>query len=205
MKYRDFEKTMSPFTVFSVNEIRQFFPDFSNRRLHEWQEKGYVKKLINRWYSFSEAPKDERALFLVANQIYQPSYVSLETALSYYGLIPETAFSLTSVTTLKTNKFETPLGAFIYASVKPPLFFGYQLLQAGGRQAKIADVEKTLLDYLYLRPSMATPGDFYEWRINKEELATLLDFNKLEQYLDRFQTKALEKRVATFRKFLSNA
>ncbi len=205
MNYRDFEKTMSPFIVFSVNDILKAFPKFDTRRLVEWQDKGYMQKLVNCWYRFSEQPLNEALLFLIANRIYQPSYVSLESALSYYSLIPETAFSVTSVTTLKTNEFSTPVGAFMYSSIKPSLFFGYKLLPAGGRFAKIADVEKTLLDYLYCHPGMKSPDDFFEWRINEEELLPMLDFKKLEDYLDLFQNKALEKRVAAFRNYLAHA
>lgn len=59
---------------------------------------------------------------LIANHLFGPSYVSLESALSYYGLIPERVFVTRSMTTKRSQRFETPLGMFDYTSCNPDYF-----------------------------------------------------------------------------------
>jgi hypothetical protein len=59
---------------------------------------------------------------LIANLIYGPSYISLESALSFYGLIPEKVFTFQSITTKRARKFKTPLGLYNYFKCKPEYF-----------------------------------------------------------------------------------
>ena len=108
MSYYYFRETFYPFKLFSLIDIKKVFPKFDSRRLVEWQQKGYIKKVINRWYIFADVPVDDHLRYWVANRIYQPSYISMETALSYYGLIPEAVYTTTAVSTLKTSTFNTP-------------------------------------------------------------------------------------------------
>ena len=68
--------------------------------------------IINKWYLFNETVVDEAILFRINNCIYKPSYVSLESALSYYHLIPEGVYSQQAVTTRKTMNYQTPAGTF---------------------------------------------------------------------------------------------
>ena len=59
---------------------------------------------------------------LIANHLYGTSYVSLETALSYYGMIPERVYAIRSVTTKRAKIFSTPLGNFEYKTVSADYF-----------------------------------------------------------------------------------
>ena len=61
---------------------------------------------------FADTELNEETFFLIANKIYNPSYVSFEMALSYYRLIPEGVYSITSATAKKTIKFKTTVGDF---------------------------------------------------------------------------------------------
>jgi hypothetical protein len=81
--------------LISSHELRQAFPDFNKRRLVEWQARGYMQRIVNRWYRFTEMPVDEALLWFTATHIYQPAYLSLDTALSYHGLTPEGVCTLT--------------------------------------------------------------------------------------------------------------
>ncbi|MFA5142987.1 MAG: hypothetical protein WC522_02300 [Candidatus Omnitrophota bacterium] len=101
MKYIEFRKIMGGFPVFSLSDIRQADPTFQRRRLNEWREKGYLKKVIKGHYIFSDLSLDENRLFEIANRIYAPSYVYFEMALAYYGLIPESVYGITSASTRK--------------------------------------------------------------------------------------------------------
>jgi hypothetical protein len=99
--------------------------------------------------------KNDRKLhpsrFFLANQLLWPSYVSLEAALGYYGLIPEAVADVTSVTTKKTSQFNNPIGRFVYQHVKPDAFRGYRSYKdEAGLDCLIAEPEKAVVDFLYL-------------------------------------------------------
>lgn len=93
------------------------------------------------------------SLEILANKIYGPSYVSLEYALAFYGLIPEYVVEVTSVTTKRRKKYETPLGRFSYEPLPTSLFStGFTLLQVSDQElALIATPEKALADLFYMR------------------------------------------------------
>ena len=55
--------------------------------------------------------------YLLAGSIYGPSYISFEYALSFYGMIPEAVYTVTSATFVKKKKFETAFGTFTYRDV----------------------------------------------------------------------------------------
>jgi hypothetical protein len=79
------------------------------------------------------------------------SYVSLQSALSHYGMIPEYVPTTTGVTTGRPGGFETPLGRFQYRHVAKPLFHGFREVEiAGGQPVLIASPAKALVDLLYL-------------------------------------------------------
>ena len=84
---------------------------------------------------------------LCANHIYGPSYVSLQWALRWYGLIPERVFTMTSITTKRTRKFENSLGRFTYYQVKPIYFpIGIRSVEENGVNCLMAGPEKALCD-----------------------------------------------------------
>lgn len=205
MNFIEFENQFKRFTVFSINDIYKLEPAFDRRRLVEWQEKGYLKKIINRWYCFSDVAIDEEFLYLTANSIYSPSYVSFETALSYYQLIPEGVYTITSASSLKTNEFKTGAGIFSYRHIKSSLFFGYHLIEVGNHRVKMAEVEKTILDYLYINEKINTDKAFEGMRINKEILLSQLNIRKMNEYLKLYANKALERRINGFIQFIKHA
>jgi predicted transcriptional regulator of viral defense system len=194
MKYLEFREKLLPLGFFSISHIDIFFPDFDNRRLVEWQEKGYLKKIINKWYVFSEIEHSTESLYQIANKIYQPSYVSLESALNYYNLIPEGVFRITSISTKKTSTFNAVIGTFSYRSINSRIFFGYQIKQVGNIHFAMADLEKCILDFLYLHPNLISIGDFESLRLNPYILSQI-NSELMNDYLKYFQNKSLNKRV----------
>jgi len=209
MRYLEFQDHFKLFIVISLAQIRLIEPEFDNRRLVEWQQKGYLTQLRRGYYIFSDKASNlaEEGLFLIANKIYVPSYVSLETALHYYNFIPETPFTVTSVSSRKTQQFQTNLANFSYRSVKPALMTGYRLVEVEGNRpnpitssencqyARLAVPEKALLDYLYLNPKIEAELDFEALRLNQEEIKTICDFARFAQLLDLYSNKALNKRA----------
>jgi predicted transcriptional regulator of viral defense system len=100
--------------------------------------------------------------FLVANAIKKGSYVSLQSALAHFGMIPEHVPTVTSVTTKRPERVETPLGLHVFRHVKKDWFHSYEALEVGPRQRVfIARPEKALLDLIYLTAG-ADNYDFLE-------------------------------------------
>ena len=87
INYPQFYNQLSPNRVFSRQEAELTFPKFDSRRLFEWKQKGYLIKLTNKWYVFSNVAIIDGLNYLISNSICQPSYISLETALCFYELI----------------------------------------------------------------------------------------------------------------------
>lgn len=193
---------MEPFPVFSIREIDKQFPGFDTRRLVEWQARGYILKLRNRYYCFARKVTDEGLLYKIANSIYEPSYVSLETALARYGFIPEGVFRIVSCTTLKTQTFSTPLGDFVYRHIKPRLLFGYRLEPYRNYRYAVAEPEKAVLDYLYLHPEIQAVEDLIARRWNKSALSEQITLEKLTAGESRIASPALSRRLEILREFL---
>lgn len=197
MNYLEFEKALKVFPVFSVKDIQKRFPGFDSRRLVEWQQKGYLEKIKRGYYTFRERQNGEKFLQFAANKIYSPSYISFESALSYYNLIPEGVFTITSATTRNTASYATPVGNFSYKHIKPPLFFGYKLIQEKDFVVKIADPEKALLDFFYIN-KMNTLEEVGEMRFNEIVAKEIVSFDKLTKYQRIFNSKTADKRIRMF-------
>ncbi len=202
MNFISFKHSLRDFPVFSIADIRAAHGGFDRRRLSEWQKKGYIKKIIKGYYLFSDVDIDESTLLAIANKIYKPSYISFETAMSYYRLIPESIYMITSASTRRTSMFETPMARFSYRTIKPALFFGYSLLPGG---IKMAFMEKAILDYFYINPAVRTKDDFVSLRINREEMLSQVNRERLTDYVQRFHHKRLSKTMKHFLGWLQYA
>ncbi len=129
-------------------------PEGLSQQLARWTKTGKLIQLRRGLYALAGAyRKVEPHPFLVANQLRQPSYVSLQSALAYYGMIPEYVPVVTSATTQRPGLVETPLGNFLYKHLKAPFFKGFRLLEIeAGQRIFLASPEKSLLDLVYLTP-----------------------------------------------------
>jgi hypothetical protein len=104
---------------------------------------GYVIKIQKGFYTFQKTCDR----FLIANKIYAPSYISFETALSFYGLIPERVETTYSVTQNRPCKHETSQGYYVYRSQNISLYsMGMSMEKIGNYSVLIANKEKALLD-----------------------------------------------------------
>lgn len=205
MQYLQLRKMLGGFTVFSLADIRQAEPAFDRRRLSEWQEKGYIRMVIKGFYIFSDLALNEQAVFEIANRIYSPSYVSFEMAMSYYGLLPESVYGITSATTLKTASFKSPIGDFLYRSIHPRLYFGFDLLKAREKLYKLASAEKAALDYLYLNPGVREADDFACLRLDRRVFQRVIDRKKMDGYTIAFSQHSLAKRVRALWRYIGHA
>lgn len=109
-------------------------------------KRGYFVRLKKGIYALST---QQPTPLEVANLVYKPSYISLETALSYYHILPETVYSTTSITTKHSKTITIFNQIFSYHKLSKQLYFGYEVVRVGTKQILMATKEKALLDYLY--------------------------------------------------------
>ena len=203
MRFREFEIKIRPLPAFNLNDVRKIDPGFHRQQLNTWLRQGYIQPLAGCYYALAEQQVDEMYLFVLANRIYQPSYVSLESALAYYAILPETVFGVTSVSARKTKQFESARGVFSYRSMSPHYMIGYQVVEPSpGYKFKIALLEKAILDYLYLNTDIRSTADFEELRWNQAQLLDRLDASVFAKFINIIGKRSLISRANTFLEYL---
>jgi predicted transcriptional regulator of viral defense system len=164
------------------------------RQLDRWVKSGRLLQLRRGVYAVAppyqaEAPHP----FLVANHLRKPSYVSLQSALSHYGMIPEFVPVTTSVTMSRPEELQTPLGPFLFRHVKKSAFFGYAQTEISrGQPVFLASPEKALLDLLYLTPGSDSPAYIEELRF---EPTDHFDRHALQMNAERIGSRKLKRAV----------
>ncbi|MDP3997408.1 MAG: hypothetical protein Q8P73_02820 [bacterium] len=136
--------------IFTPQEFRTLFgvsTGAARKFIHSYTKKSLFMKLRNGLYTLNEK---QPSPYVIANKLYQPSYISLETALSFHQLIPEVVYSITSITTKATREFAALNQSFSYTRFKKSIFQGYQLVTHGTDRFLMAEPEKAVADYLYL-------------------------------------------------------
>jgi predicted transcriptional regulator of viral defense system len=179
--------------VFTPKEFERVFDVSStavSQFIHAYIEKKFFSKLRNGLYSLEgERPN----LYFAANKIYRPSYISLETALSYYGIIPETVYSITSITSKPTRNFDALGVDFSYTRIKQKAFQGYTARKEGESTVLFAEPEKAFADYLYF-------VSLGKKTLNDRFYLKNLDMKKVRQYIELYDrpgvARALESALA---------
>ena len=145
------------------------------RQLSRWVKAGRLIQLKKGLYTLA-APyrKVLPHPFVLANAMKKASYVSTQSALAYYGMIPEYVPAVTSVTTQRPEQVETSLGRFVFRHIKNDWFHSYKQTELGsGQKAFVASPEKALLDLVYLTAGSDNYDFLAELRLqNFEQLDT---------------------------------
>lgn len=128
--------------IFGVSKVAATF------LLHRYTKKGFTKRLKKGIYTLYDISVPD---IYLANKLYEPSYVSLEFALSFHRVIPETVYEITSVTTKSTKQFNALGKTFSYHRIKKEAFTGYSVYRQRDISAFIAEPEKAFVDLTYLR------------------------------------------------------
>lgn len=201
MNFMTFRKQMFPLGIWTLDQVRAWRPDFDASDLRWWLQKGYVLRLRQGVYTFSEYDEVPGIGMFFAGRMYVPSYLSLEYALAMHGLIPESVVQYTSVTSLKTKSFKNVFGEFHYRSVKPELMFGFApRLVSGKFYADFASPAKALCDLLYLDSFYGTEQEMEELRLDRDVLQETITGDELDGICSRFGSAALARRVKILRK-----
>jgi len=177
-------------------------PGKIRRQLNRWVHAGKVVSLRRGIYVLAEPyAKSRPHPFLSANRLKRASYVSLQSALSHYGMIPEHVPVTTSVTTGRPEELDTPLGRFSFRHVRRALFFGYQQFEVSPKQhVFLALPEKALLDLIYLTPGSDAPSYLRELRLDFPET---FDWGQMEEMAARFQCRKVEHALRRLRELQS--
>ncbi|WP_156308416.1 type IV toxin-antitoxin system AbiEi family antitoxin domain-containing protein [Sphingobacterium endophyticum] len=163
-----------------------------NDKVSEMIKQGILIPLKNGLYIpgpglHMDPPNDK----LIANHLWGPSYVSSDSALSYWGMIPEKVFEVLSCTTKLAKYYQTPIGRFRYYHVQESYYsLGIKSVRLTERQTVfIASPEKALFDRIILtsgillRSIPQTESFLFEDLRMDEQQISLLDFKMMEKWL----------------------
>ena len=163
-------------------------------QLSRWVRAGKLIQLRRGLYTLAEPyRKVTPHAFLIANRLRRASYASAQTALAYYGLIPEYVPTVTSATTGRPEQVENALGTFVFKHLKPSFFHGFiQVEIEKGQYAFIATPEKSLLDLIYLTPGADKRDYLAELRLGNLDI---LDLNALREMARASGSPKLQRAV----------
>lgn len=196
MTYIQFYNEWHRLACFSVSQVRAIYPDFHRGNFVQWQRAGYIVPLRQGWYAFSDYIQLPDYARFIAGKICSPSYISLHTALSFYGIIPEAVVEITSVTTQKTCRYENAFGQFCYQTIRPRLFWGFEpKITRDGKQYMMATPEKAIVDLLYLYSQYSTLDEMRELRFDEDWMREELNKERLLEYAARINSPILNKRI----------
>ena len=199
MKYKDLQRYF-PDRIFTFAELHQVIPESRESvraQIQVMVKRGDVQPLKRGVYCLAHATVTP---YQISNKLVQPSYLSLETALAQYQLIPDVIRSLTAITSKKTQSYQNSMGLFVYRHLPHHQFFG--ITEEKG--ILLASPEKALLDYLYLnsRQFSVTISCLQEARFQNLET---LDFALLKTYAKKFNQKKLIALVHLLESYLHSS
>ena len=181
--YRLLER--NKYYIFSLGDLLSFYPDQKmpalKKLLYTWKKNGWICSLKKGLYELTYPGDFGIPDMHIANKLYGPSYVSLETALSKFSIIPEVSMAVTSVTTKPTRRFKNKHGLFLYRTIRRQAFCGYYVERQGSFDILIAEPEKALVDYLYFKTYRKQKFDLKEERLDKAAISKL-DKKRLKKY-----------------------
>jgi predicted transcriptional regulator of viral defense system len=206
MKWRDFLRIVGEEPVFTSALLLagDVSPVTIHLQLSRWAKAGKVIPLRRGVYVLAEPYRKVSAHpFLLANRIKRGSYVSLQSALAYYGIIPEYVPVITSVTTGRPEMVTSGVGTFAFRHVRKSLFTGYRRIEVTPKQfAMIATPEKGLLDLVYLTPEADRREYLSELRLQHLDQ---LDMETLSRLADESGTLKLVRAAKRIVRFASEA
>ena len=200
MNFRSFKEKVKKYPLFGSDllDMLSSSPQSLRNQINRWKKMGLITNLKRGLYALALAERSTGlSKYFLANNLSSPSYLSLESALSYYKLIPERVISVTSVTPRKTKTFKNEFGVFAYKKLKTDLIFGFhEETDEFGFKFMIADPEKALLDYLYLNLGAIKENskDYFKVSLRLQNRRRL-DKNKIRKYASHFGIRKLNRLV----------
>lgn len=169
-------------------------------QITRWQKAGRIIQLRRGIYVLAETfRKVEPYGPYIASILKKPSYVSLEKALEFHGLIPDAVPVYTSVTTKRPGVFISVVGRFTYRHIKKSLFWGYASVTVKKQTAFIAVPEKALLDLIYLNNAKVSFEYLKELRLQNVEKFNLPTFMS---YATKFHKPCIKRAAKFIKKYI---
>jgi predicted transcriptional regulator of viral defense system len=161
--------------AFSMNDLRKLFPEEAHLRMSvkRMLDAGVMFPITRSLYALKQAHLD---IEKIATQVYYPSYISFESALSKYGVINQGSYGLSLATTRHTRKIVLAGVECMYSQIQKDLFFGFDLVNG----IYLAHAEKAFLDQIYLMYLGKRSGNHAEWELDG------IDPVKLKEYLKSY-------------------
>lgn len=175
------ERKIKYFSLQNFQEITGLKYNSARGLLGRYKKRGLVVNPKQGFYFFKDYAPDD---YFLANKLYYPSYISMETVLSNSGVIPETIYPIISVTSKPTREFVVESKKYVYHKIKQEAFQGYYKKD----NYLIADLEKAVADYLYF---VALGQKEINDRINLKGI----DENKLKEYSQLYKNNKLTKLI----------
>ena len=185
MKFEDLLNKTADLSCFTVSFLAAGQnPAQVRLQISRWVKDGRLIRLHKGLYVLAEPyRKINPEKFCIANTLKSPSYVSLQSALGFYGMIPEYVPEVTSVTTVRPQTIQTPLGRFDFRHINKKMFWGYKKTKlSDGQSAFLACPEKALLDLIYLTAGGDSPDFIEQLRLQNFER---LNKNILRQFAEK--------------------
>ena len=195
-----FEDLLNKYRTFPVLDIKSVSLVFNvpvknlSVQFSRWVRSNKLIKLRQGLYLFSKKYRQTTVdNHYLSSVILQPSYISMEKALEYYGLIPENIFAYTALTTKRANTFSGAEGTYSYRHIQSKLFREYKTITEHGLSYYIATPEKALLDYIYVNRFVVTKAFIEGLRLQNLDELKLDDLKRTASF---FNNKNIDKAVA---------
>jgi len=177
-------------------------PAFIRVQISRWRKSGKLIQLKRGVYLLAQRyRKIDVYTPYIASLLKKPSYISLEKALEFHGLIPEKITVYTSVTTKRPAKFISKAGVFDYRHIKKSLFWGYESVSMNKQTAFAAFPEKALLDLIYLKKTGVSLAYLEELRLQNTEKINL---DKLSEFARRFKKPRVLAAAKLIREYIKS-
>lgn len=189
------------YKTFTLEELRNYFnqkPSSIKVQLFRLCKNKKLIRLKQNLYTF---PDFHPNVFVIGQQMVFPSYYSLESVLSWNGIIPEGTTAYTLITSKKTQQYGNEFGTFSYRHLSPEFFFGVEQRKDG---AWVATPEKALLDYLYLN-SKKFKADFDCWQAERFDGLSALNWKQMKQWTSKYGMKKLKILVDSLKSYANSS
>lgn len=142
--------------------------------------------------------------FVLAQRIYGPSYISLETALSYHGWVPEAVYAVTSVSLNRSREFDTPLGHFSFTRVPQATFYSeVTRAEKDAGSFMLASPLKALADYVYIhKRDWTSASPVVESLRVEEDMLVTIEAEEFDRLRDNYSSLRVRRFLKGLRKDL---
>ena len=183
---------------------------YPRNKINDLLRQGVIIRVKKGLYVFGDGRRRHPySKELLANLVYGPSYVSLDSALAFHGLIPERVEALTSVTPNRARRFATPVGLFTFRRIPARAYETGRVRVDGehGQAFLIASPEKALADKVVSARGAAIVSRAEMGRFLEEDLridagaARALSAEKFDDHAERYRSRRLRLLAAVLRKW----